>query len=162
MTLSIFAACRCLVLDSMPRPEVSKTNILNANLIYDFIVLDLYLLNIDKTRFNSNVSSSLSRLSIEIEAPYSANRSWMIANIEKKKHISKSLIWKHQDRIIFRTTFHTIWKWIAAQLEWINIVYFIVCIHALIKHLFVFIPSHNLQYYTESIHSTVQGFCCNI
>ena len=157
MTLSIFAACRCLVLDLMPRPEVSKTNILNANLIYGFIVLDLYLLNIDKTRLNSNVSSSLSRLSIEIEAAYSANKRWMIANIEKKKYISKTFISKHQGRIIFRTTY-----FFKLLREWINIAYFFVCIHALIKHLFVFIPSHNLQYYTESIHSTVQQFCCNI
>lgn len=156
MTLSIFAACRCLVLDLMPRPEVSKTNILNANLIYDFIVLDLYLLNIDKTRFNSDVSSSLSRLSIEIEAAYFANKRWMIANIEKKKYISKTFISKHH-RITFRTTYS-----FKLLREWINIAYFFVCIHALIKHLFVFIPSHNLQYYTESIHSTVQQFCCNI
>lgn len=150
MTLSIFAACRCLVLDLMPRPEVSKTNILNANLIYGFIVLDLYLLNIDKTRFNSDVSSSLSRLSIEIEAAYSANKRWMIANIEEKKYISKTFISKHH-RITFRTTY-----FFKLLIGWINIAYFFVCIHALIKHLFVFIPSHNLQYYTEFIHSTVQ------
>ena len=139
MILSIFAACRCLVLGSMPRPEVSKTNILNANLIYDFIVLDLYLLNIDKTRFNSNVSSSLSRLSIEIEAP-----------VLCKQKMNDSKYWK--EKMYFK----------KFDLKILNIAYCFVCIHALIKHLFVFIPSHNLQYYTESIHSTVQGFCCNI
>ena len=151
--MSIFAACRCLVLDLMPRPEVSKTNILNANLIYDFIVLDLYLLNIDKTRFNLNVSSSLSWLSIEIEAPYSANKRWKMANI-KRKNIFQKLSFQN-----IKGESHYFFRLLR---EWINIAYFFVCIHALIKHLFVFIPSHNLQYYTESIHSTVQSFCCNI
>ena len=152
MTLSIFAACRCLVLDLMPRPEVSKTNILNANLIYDFIVLDLYLLNIDKTRFNSNVSSSLSSLSIEIEAPVLCKQKMNDSKYWKEKiYISKNFISKHQGTITFRTT-----SFFELLRELINIAYFFVCIHALIKHLFVFIPSHNLQYYTESIHSTVQ------
>ena len=85
----------------------------------------------------------------------------MIANIEKKKYISKNFISKHQGTITFRTTFRTS-SFFELLRELINIAYFFVCIHALIKHLFVFIPSHNLQYYTESIHSTVQGFCCNI